>query len=170
MGISCSSVSMFKMRIGYSEDIHQLVENHPLIVGGIILPSSKGEKAHSDGDVLYHAIAESLLGALALGDLGTHFPDNDDRYLNMDSSFFVLQAYQMISLKGYKVINIDCTVFLEDIKLKPYISKIRENVSKLLNIEIENVSIKASTNEKLDSVGKGEAIRATSIVLLEEMI
>ena len=155
-------------RIGFSKDIHRLVEGRKLIIGGVVIPFEKGELAHSDGDVLYHAVAESILGALALGDLGKYFPDNSDTTLNMDSSVIVSEVVKMMLLKGYKINNIDVFVSLEKPKLIDYISQIRENVSKLLQTEIENVSIKAGTNEGCGEVGRGEAIEVTANVLLKK--
>ena len=155
-------------RIGFSKDIHRLVEGRKLIIGGVVIPFEKGELAHSDGDVLYHAVAESILGALALGDLGKYFPDNSDTTLNMDSSVIVSEVVKMMLLKGYKINNIDVFISLEKPKLKDYISQIRENVSKLLQTETENVSIKAGTNEGCGEVGRGEAIEVTANVLLKK--
>ena len=155
-------------RIGFSKDIHKLVENRKLIIGGVAIPFEKGELAHSDGDVLYHALAESILGALALGDLGKHFPDTSNETLDMDSSLIVSKVVSMMLDKGYEVNNVDIFVSLEKPKLKDYISLIRENVAKLLKVDIDQVSIKAGTNEKLGPVGLGEAIEASSIVLLRK--
>ena len=156
------------MRIGYSEDIHELVENRKLLLGGVHIPFEKGEKAHSDGDVLFHALAESILGALALGDLGTFFPDNSNDTLDMDSSLIVKKVYELMDERNYMVGNIDISVILEKPKLAPYIMKMRKNIASLLHTNIENVSVKAGTNEKLDAIGEGRAIKAISIVLLKE--
>lgn len=154
-------------RIGFSKDIHKLVENRKLIIGGVVVPFEKGELAHSDGDVLYHALAESILGALALGDLGKHFPDTSDETLNMDSALIVKKVVLMMFEKGYKVNNVDIFVSLEKPKLKDYIQSMRENVANLLEVNIDQVSVKAGTNEKMGEVGKGEAIEASSIILLK---
>ncbi len=156
------------MRIGFASDIHALVENRKLILGGVIVPFERGELAHSDGDVLYHALAESILGALALGDLGTHFPDNDNKYKDMDSAFIVRSVVKLMNEKGYVVNNVDISISLEKPKLKPYILKMRENVATLLNVDLDKVSIKAGTNEGFDAVGKGEAVKAEAIILLKE--
>ena len=153
-------------RIGFSKDIHRLVENRKLIIGGVVVPFEKGELAHSDGDVLYHALAESILGALALGDLGKHFPDTSDETLNMDSSLIVSKVVTMMEEKGYKVNNTDIFVSLEKPKLKDYIETIRHNVATLLKVDIERVSVKAGTNEKMGPVGEGLAIEASAITLL----
>ncbi len=155
-------------RIGFSKDIHRLVENRKLIIGGVVVPFEKGELAHSDGDVLYHALAESILGALALGDLGKHFPDTSDETLDMDSSVIVSKVVKMMFEKGYEVNNVDIFVSLERPKLKDYIESMRNNVANLLQVNIDQVSIKAGTNEKCGEVGKGEAIEATSMILLRK--
>ena len=155
-------------RIGFSKDIHRLVENRKLIIGGVVVPFEKGELAHSDGDVLYHALAESILGALALGDLGKHFPDTSDETLDMDSSVIVSKVVKMMFEKGYEVNNVDIFVSLERPKLKDYIESMKNNVAKLLQVNIDQVSIKAGTNEKCGEVGKGEAIEATSMILLRK--
>ena len=156
------------MRIGFASDIHQLVENRKLILGGVVIPSPVGEKAHSDGDVVYHALAESILGALALGDLGKHFPDNDDKYLNIDSSLIVKEVVKMMDELGYKVNNIDISITLEKPKLRDRIDEMRSNIANLLNTDIKNVSVKAATHEKIGPLGRGEAVKAESIVMLIE--
>ena len=155
-------------RVGFSKDIHRLASGRKLIIGGVVVPFDKGEVAHSDGDVLYHALAESILGALALGDLGKHFPDTSDETLNMDSAIIVSKVVEMMEEKGYEVNNVDVFVSLEKPKLKDYILKMRENVASLLKVELDQVSIKAGTNEGCGEVGKGEAIEATSMVLLRK--
>ena len=156
------------MRIGFASDIHQLVENRKLILAGVVIPFDKGEKAHSDGDVVYHALGESILGALALGDLGTFFPDNDDKYKDMDSSIIVKEIVKMMEEKGYRVNNVDISITLEKPKLKDHIVNMRNNIARLLKVDIDQVSIKAGTNEKLDEIGKGNAVKAESIILLRE--
>ena len=156
------------MRIGFASDIHQLVKNRQLILAGVVIPFEKGEKAHSDGDVVYHALGESILGALALGDLGTHFPDSDPKYKDIDSSLLIREIKKMMDERKYKVNNIDISITLEAPKLKPYILDMRKNIAALLDIGLEQVSVKAGTNEKLDEIGKGNAVKAESIVLLIE--
>ena len=158
------------LRIGFSKDIHRLVENRKLIIGGVVVPYHLGELAHSDGDVLYHALAESILGALALGDLGTHFPDTSDETLNMDSAIIVSKVVEMMIEKGCEVNNVDIFVSLEKPKLKDYIPQIRKNIANLLKIGLDCVSVKAGTNEGMGPVGEGKAIEATSIVLLKKKI
>ena len=156
------------MRIGFASDIHRLKEGNKLILGGVNIPFEKGEVAHSDGDVVYHALAESILGALALGDLGTHFPDNDSQYKGIDSAILVRRVVTMMEEKGYEVNNVDISITLEQPKLKPFISKMRENIAELLKVDINAVSVKAGTNEKLDAIGMGLAVKAESIILLKE--
>ena len=154
-------------RIGFAKDIHRLENNNrPFILGGVTIEFNKGPVAHSDGDCLYHAVCESLLGALALGDLGHHFPDDDLKYKNIDSSILVKKAVELIKVEGYRVSNIDVSIVLETPKLKPYILQMRENIASLLEVSVDRVSVKAGTNEKIGELGRGEAIEANSIVLL----
>ena len=155
------------MRIGFSKDIHRIVEGRPFILGGIKIDTKFGLLGHSDADVLLHAVAESILGALSLKDLGTYFPDTDEKYKNYDSSKIVSTVVEMMEERKYHISNIDILVELEFIKLAKYIDEIIKNVAKLLHISENQVSVKAATNEKLDSVGKGEACIAYSSVLLE---
>ena len=156
------------MRIGFASDIHRLQEGNKLILGGVHVPHHKGEVAHSDGDVVYHALAESILGALALGDLGTHFPDSDPQYKGIDSSILVRRVVEMMNEKGYEVNNVDISITLEQPKLKPFVSHMRENIANLLNVNLDCVSVKAGTNEKMDAIGMELAVKAESIVLLKE--
>lgn len=157
-------------RVGFSKDIHRLVENRKLIIAGVEIPYHLGELAHSDGDVLYHALAESILGALALGDLGKHFPDTSSKTLDMDSSLIVKEVVKMMKVKGYQVNNVDIFVSLEKPKLKDYIELMRKNAATLLEVSVDQVSIKAGTNEGCGEVGKGEAIEATSMIMLKKVI
>lgn len=155
-------------RIGQAQDIHRLVENRKLILAGVEIPFHLGLLGHSDADVVYHAVAESLIGALALGDLGTHFPDTDLKYKDIDSSLIVKHVYELMDERGYEINNIDVSIIAQAPKLAPYISQMRMNIATLLHTNIENVSIKAGTNEKIDEVGRGLAIVATSVVLLRK--
>ena len=170
--MSCSLNLMFqeenKMRIGFASDIHRLIGGRKLMLGGVNVPHWQGELAHSDGDVVYHALAESILGALALGDLGKHFPDSDPKYKNMDSSIIVKEVVKMMEDKGFEVGNVDISITLQEPKLKPYISQMRDNIAELLKTSVDNVSVKAGTNENLDSVGMRLAVKAESIILLKE--
>ena len=156
------------MRIGIGSDIHRLVVGRKLIIAGVEIPSPVGELAHSDGDVLYHALSDAILGALALGDIGIYFPDTIDQTEGMDSSDIVRFVYDKMEEKNFEIGNVDITITLEQPKLKNYRQQMRENVAKLLNTSIDNVSIKAGTNEGLDDVGHGLAIRVDAIVLLNE--
>jgi 2-C-methyl-D-erythritol 2,4-cyclodiphosphate synthase len=137
-----------------------------LYLGGILLEHDKGLLGHSDADALLHAIAESLLGALALGDLGSHFPDNDPMYKGIDSKILLKKCYELILDKGYKIINLDTMIYAEQPKMKPYINLMRESISQILDIDISQISIKATTYEKMDAIGRGEAIACDSTVLI----
>ena len=156
------------MRIGFASDIHRLVEGRKLILAGVVVPAPFGESAHSDGDVVFHAVGESILGALALGDLGKHFPDTDPQYKDIDSSILIKRIVEMMKERNYVINNIDISITLERPKLKDYILKMRENLANLLETDIANVSIKAGTNEKIGPLGNAEAVKAEAIVLLKE--
>lgn len=156
------------VRVGFARDIHKLIDGRKLLLGGIVIPYHMGELAHSDGDVLFHALGESILGALALGDLGKHFPDNSNDTLNMDSSIIVSKCYQMAKEMGYHIINVDISITLEQPKLRAFIEDIRKNIAKVLDINLDCVSVKAGTNEGCGEIGRNEAISAESIVLLEK--
>lgn len=153
--------------MGFSKDIHRLVENRKLMLGGIHVPFELGEAAHSDGDVVYHAVAEAILGALALGDLGKHFPDNDKNTENMDSAIIMKSVYQLMDEKGYRLNNLDVFISLEKPKLKDYIEEMRNNIASLLHADLSIISVKAGTNEKMGPVGEGKAVEAYAIVTLE---
>lgn len=157
------------MRIGQSVDIHPLKENRKLILGGVEIEHSKGLYGHSDADVLTHAIAESILGALALGDLGKHFPDTDSRYKDISSLILLEHVCELMQNEGYKVGNIDALILAEKPKMSPYIINMRENIAKCLKTDVKNVSIKATRGEKLGFVGREEGIVSTCICLLEEI-
>lgn len=152
------------MRIGIGNDIHRLIEGRPLILGGVEIPYSKGEDAHSDGDVLVHAIIDAILGACAKGDIGALFPPSDERYKDADSLKLLKQT---VEYTGAKIINIDSSITLEEPKLRPYITTMRERIAEVLSIDIDRVSIKAKTNEGLDETGKGNAVSAIAVVLVE---
>ena len=156
------------MRIGLGEDIHRLVKGRKLMLAGIEIPSEVGEEAHSDGDVLLHAVADAIYGAIAEKDIGWHFPDNDPKTEGIDSRLIVKDALSLAKKKGCKVSSLDSNIFLENIKLKPYIDEMRKSLASILETEIENISIKARTNEGLGPVGLGQAVRATVITLLKE--
>ncbi|MFK5882763.1 MAG: 2-C-methyl-D-erythritol 2,4-cyclodiphosphate synthase [Candidatus Izemoplasma sp.] len=156
------------IRIGHSYDLHRLVKNRKLIIGGIEIPSELGALGHSDADVLLHTVAESLLGALALGDLGKLFPDTSDEFKDIDSALLVKHVLQLVVDKGYRIINIDSTIHLETPKLRNYIDSIRQNIANILGIDVSFISVKATTSEKLGIIGKSEAIAAETVVLLEQ--
>ena len=156
------------MRIGFGTDIHRLVEGRKLMLAGVHVPAPFGELAHSDGDVIYHASMDAILGALALGDIGKLFPDNDPQYKDIDSSLLFKKVVTLMKEKGYRINNIDVMVTLEKPKLKDYIVEMRNNIADILETSIDNVSVKAGTNEGLDALGRGEAVKAEVIVLLKE--
>lgn len=154
-------------RIGYGEDIHHLVAGRKLILGGVEIPFEKGLLGHSDADIVIHALMDALLGALSLGDIGTHFPDTDKQYKNVDSMELLNKVNRLIEENGYAVKNIDISIALEKPRLSPYLSKMVANLARSLRIMDRNVSIKAMTNEGLDAVGRGEAARAVAVVMLQ---
>jgi 2-C-methyl-D-erythritol 2,4-cyclodiphosphate synthase len=153
-------------RIGFGNDIHRLAADRPLVIGGVEIESDLGAHGHSDADVLLHAVTDAILGALALGDIGSHFPDTDPRWAGADSSVFLAEAVRLMKEQGYSVANIDSTIELERPKLRPHIDKMRENLAKALEIAIEQVSVKAKTGEGLGEIGTRQAIRAHAVILL----
>jgi 2-C-methyl-D-erythritol 2,4-cyclodiphosphate synthase len=157
---------MYRTGIGY--DIHKLIEGRDLIIGGIKITHEKGLLGHSDADVLIHALIDAMLGALALDDIGTLFPDTDPKYKNIDSTILLKHAYELVQNKGYKIVNIDSNIIAQAPKMMPYIPKMRETLSKILQISPDDLSIKAKTKEKMDAVGQNMAIEANAIVLLEK--
>lgn len=157
---------MNDIRIGQGYDVHQLVEGRPLILGGVRIDHSKGLAGHSDADVLLHAITDALFGALALGDIGTHFPDSDDMYKDVDSRKLLCQAVEIISLESYKISNVDATVVAQAPRLAPYIEDMRSNISKDTGIDISRVSVKATTSERLGFEGEEKGISAMASVIL----
>ena len=156
-------------RIGQGFDIHKLVENRKLILGGVELEYEKGLLGHSDADALAHSIIDALFGALALGDIGTHFPDNDPKYKDIDSMVLLKEAYELVKKEGYIINNLDNTIFAQAPKMKPYIPKIQEKLAQVLGIEKNLISIKAKTMEEQDAVGEKKAISTQSIVLLRKV-
>jgi len=154
------------IRIGHSTDIHRLESGYDLIIGGVHIPHTKGSVAHSDGDCLLHTVCESLIGALALGDLGKLFPDDSTEYKDIDSSVLVQKVITLVHNKGFHVVNMDSTIFLEKPKLQDYILKMRQNIAFLLGIELDCVSVKATTGERVGIIGREEAIMTESVVLL----
>ena len=153
-------------RIGFGTDIHLLSEGRPLIVGGVSIESPLGAEGHSDADVLTHAVTDAILGALALGDIGSHFPDDDERWLNAESFVFLRFTVGLMKEHGYSVGNVDSTISLERPRLRPYIDAMRKALAVALEVEADRISIKAKTGEKVDAVGESRAIRADAVVLL----
>lgn len=157
------------IRIGHGYDVHKLTEGRKLILGGVEVPNNNiGLLGHSDADVLLHAISDSLLGAAALGDIGKHFPDTDDAYKNADSLMLLCKVNRLIKNEGYSVVNIDATILAQAPKLAPYIPNMRENIAKALEISIDFVSVKATTEEGLGFTGNKEGIAAHAVVLIEK--
>ncbi len=156
------------LRIGNGYDVHKLVEGRKLILGGVEIPHTKGVLGHSDGDVLIHAIMDAMLGALALGDIGQHFPDTDMKYENIDSTILLTRVKELIAERGYRVINLDSIIVLQKPKVKPYIEAMRKRVAEVLEIDIEQVSVKATTEEKLGFTGDESGVKSYCVVLLEK--
>ena len=154
------------MRIGHGYDVHKLVENRPLILGGEQIEYTKGLLGHSDADVLLHAIMDALLGAMALGDIGKHFPDTSKEFEGISSLELLSRVKSTMDDHGYSLVNLDSTVVLQSPKISPYIEKMRENIAKILNVEIGQISIKATTEEGMGFCGKGEGSKAMAVVLL----
>ena len=155
-------------RIGSGVDFHQLTEGRDLWIGGIKIPHTKGALGHSDADVLLHAICDAMLGALALGDIGVHFPDTDDTYKDIDSKLLLAKTADMVRQKGYNVINIDSTLCLQEPKIKPYILQMQLAIASILDISTDNVSIKATTTERMGFAGREEGLVAYATVLLNK--
>lgn len=156
-------------RIGFGVDFHQLVAGRELWIGGIEIPHTKGALGHSDADVLLHAICDALLGAACLGDIGVHFPDTSVEFKNIDSKILLQKSFQLISGKGYRIVNIDSTLCLENPKVKPYIQQMQETIAAILAVEVSAVSIKATTTEKMGFIGREEGLAAYATVLLESI-
>ena len=154
------------MRIGMGYDVHKLVPERKLILGGVTIPYELGLVGHSDADVLLHAIMDSLLGAAALGDIGKHFPDTDDRFKGISSIKLLTEVGKLISEKGYKIENIDATIIAQKPKMAPHIPLMRENIASALNIELDKINVKATTEEGLGFTGEGKGISSQSICLL----
>ncbi len=155
-------------RIGFGYDVHRLQEGLPFTLGGIKIPHSKGSLGHSDADVLLHAICDALLGALALGDIGQHFPDNDPSYKGIDSRILLRRCMELVREKGYLPGNIDCSICLQTPKIKPYIPEMRKEIASCMQIDIDAVSVKATTEEKLGFTGREEGVSAYALVLLHK--
>jgi len=153
-------------RIGYGYDVHEFDENRPLIIGGIEIEHTKGLKGHSDADVLLHAITDAILGAASLGDIGKLFPDTDQTFKDADSKILLKEAYQQVLKKGYQLGNLDATIIAEKPKFRPHIDNMRDKIATIFEVSIEDVNVKATTNEKLGFLGREEGIQAQAVVLL----
>lgn len=156
-------------RVGQGYDVHAFGEGRDLILGGVHIPNARGLRGHSDADVLLHAICDALLGALALGDIGTHFPDTDPAFKNADSMALLKECYKMVQKKGYLLVNADTTIIAEWPKLKPFINKMRESIAGALSCKTETISVKATTSEELGFIGREEGIAVQAIVLIKEI-
>jgi 2-C-methyl-D-erythritol 2,4-cyclodiphosphate synthase len=156
----------FPYRVGFGFDVHPLQEGYPLWLGGVRIEHHKGAVGHSDADVLLHAVCDAILGAAALGDIGIHFPNTDARYKGIDSKLLLKESYQLVRAKGWKVGNIDATLVLEEPKIKPYIIQMLEVISVILEVSEDDVSVKATTNEKLGYVGTRDGVDAYAVALL----
>jgi len=154
---------MNRFRVGFGYDVHQMSPGRTLIIGGVTVPHTKGAKGHSDADVLLHAIADALLGAAALGDIGAHFPDTDTRFKNIDSKVILQEVVALLRENNYSIGNIDTTVVLQQPKISPYTPQMRKQIAAVLEIDVSNVSVKASTTERLGFVGREEGIAAYAV-------
>jgi 2-C-methyl-D-erythritol 2,4-cyclodiphosphate synthase len=156
------------IRIGYGIDFHQLVDGRDLFIGGVKIPHHRGALGHSDADVLLHAICDAMLGALCLGDIGVHFPDTSAEFKNIDSKILLAKTYALIRAEGYRVVNIDASLCLEAPKIKPYVAQIQQVIASVLEITVKDVSVKATTTEKMGFVGREEGVVAHAVCLLRE--
>jgi 2-C-methyl-D-erythritol 2,4-cyclodiphosphate synthase len=156
------------MRFGFGYDIHRLVVNRKLVLGGVEIPFIKGLIGHSDADVLCHAFADALLGAAALGDIGKHFPDSDERFKSISSLILLKHVAQLLRSNNFDVINVDATVILQQPKIAPYIKRMRENVAQAIGVQVDRVSVKATTNEELGFIGIGDGAAAYAVASIRE--
>lgn len=156
------------IRVGLGWDVHRISEGRPLILGGITIPSSFGLEGHSDADILLHAVTDALLGAAALGDIGMHFPDTDPRWKGADSSVFLEHAVALVRERGYRILNVDTTIILERPKLKDYRLHIRESLARILSLDLDRVSVKFKTAERVGPVGEGLSAEAQALITLEQ--
>jgi len=156
-----------KVKVGFGYDVHQMVEGHPFVLGGIKIDYSKGAYGHSDADVLLHVICDALLGAANLRDIGFNFPDSDQKYKGIDSKILLKESYRLVKEKGFALSNIDCTICLQQPKINPFIPRMKEGIAELLEVDVDDVSIKATTTEKLGFVGREEGISAYCTCLIQ---
>ena len=159
-------MSVPKIRVGYGYDVHRYVEGRKLILGGVTVPAERGLLGHSDADVLLHAIADALLGAAAMRDIGYHFPDTGPRYAGADSVVLLREVYRLLLERGYRVGNIDATIVAEAPKLSPFVPRMQERIAETLDLSVDEVSIKATTNERMGFVGREEGMAAHAVVLI----
>jgi 2-C-methyl-D-erythritol 2,4-cyclodiphosphate synthase len=157
-----------KLRVGFGFDVHPLEKGRDFWLGGIQVEAEKGAVGHSDADVLIHAICDALLGAANLGDIGIHFSNKDPRWKGKDSKYFLKEVTRMLAEKGWRIENVDCTLCLEEPKIKPYVAKMQEALAPLMNVPMEDVSIKATTNEKLGYVGRQDGVNAYAVALISK--
>lgn len=157
------------MRIGQSQDTHKLVEGRKLVIGGVEIPYEKGLLGHSDADVLLHAIIESIIGAMGLRDIGTHFSDRDPKYEGISSLKLLEATYEMMCKEGYKIINVDSLIIIERPKMAPYIDEMRKNIAQALHTDIKNINVKATCNEKMGFIGRGEGAVAQAVCLIDNI-
>ncbi|MBS4210516.1 2-C-methyl-D-erythritol 2,4-cyclodiphosphate synthase [Bacillus sp. FJAT-50079] len=156
------------LRIGQGFDVHKFAENRPLIIGGVEIPYEKGLIGHSDADVLLHTVTDACLGAIGEGDIGRHFPDTDPEFKDADSAKLLIHVWELVKEKGYELVNIDCTIMAQKPKMAPHIEKIRGRIAQLLDANIDQVNVKATTTEKLGFVGREEGIASQAVVLLQK--
>lgn len=161
-------MSNVKFRVGQGYDVHRLVEGRPLILGGVTIPHSLGLDGHSDADVLLHAVTDALFGAAAMGDIGRHFPDTDPRYKGADSALLLSEALSKVWEKGWKPVNVDCTIIAQRPKLAPHMEEINRSLARILELPLDCVNVKAKTNERLGFEGREEGIVAQAVILLEK--
>lgn len=157
------------MRIGQSQDTHKLVEGRDLFIGGVKIPYEKGLLGHSDADVLLHAIIESIIGAMGLRDIGTHFSDKDPKYEGISSLKLLEATYEMMCKEGYKIVNVDSLIIIERPKMAPYIDEMRKNIAKALHTDIKNINVKATCSEKMGFIGRGEGAVAQAVCLIDNI-
>lgn len=157
------------LRIGHGFDVHRLAEGETLWLGGILIPHKKGTVAHSDGDVVIHAICDALLGALKLRDIGTHFPDNSADFKNIDSKILLAKSYELVKQKGYEIVNIDSTISAQEPKLKAFIPEMENTMARVLEVAVDQISVKATTTENLGFEGREEGISVSAVCLLKKV-
>lgn len=158
-----------KIKVGFGYDVHRMVKGHPFVLGGIKIDHSKGAYGHSDADVLLHVICDAILGAANLRDIGFNFPDTDQQYKGIDSKILLKESYRLVKEKGYRLSNIDCTICLQLPKINPFIPRMKEAIAELLEVDIDDISIKATTTEKLGFVGREEGISAYCTCLIQSI-